>query len=272
MKFAVTATPFLAGKVPLLFQGHLSYAFTQAEKLAFDGIELHLRNPADLDREKIRHLCRQHNLEVPAIGTGWAAIADGLTFSNPDPLVSREAVKRIQEHIELAAYLGSTVIIGLILGNLGKQGPKRSARRKIMLDCLSECCQSAQDWGVNLFLEPVNRYESDHLNTLDDALKLIKEMGSPNLKLLADTFHMNIEEIDPASSIRKAKPAHIHLADSNRQAPGHGHTDFGRIIQSLSDIGYTGYLSFEMLPLPGPEQAAKDGLQLIRKILSEFQA
>jgi sugar phosphate isomerase/epimerase len=270
MKFALTATPYLLGNVPVLFQGDLSNAFTQAVELGCDGIELHLRQPADIDKQQIRRMCLQHNLEIPAIGTGWAAIVDGLTFTNPDPRISREAVRRIEEHIELAAYFGSAVIIGLILGNMGKDQAQRPARWKSMFDCLYDCCQSALDRGVDLFLEPVNRYESDHLNTLDDALSLIAKTGSPNLKLLADTFHMNIEEVDLADSIRKAKPAHLHLSDSNRQAPGHGHTDFGRVIQSLSDIGYTGYLSFEMLPLPVPVQAAQDGLQVIKKTLSEF--
>ncbi len=99
---------------------------------------------------------------------------------------------------------------------------------------------------------------------------VIREIGMSNLKLLADTFHMNIEEVDIAASLRRAAPAlgHIHLADSNRQPPGYGHLDVRGVLQVLRDMDYQGYLSFEVLPLPNVRQATTDAVHTVKKIMS----
>jgi sugar phosphate isomerase/epimerase len=83
---------------------------------------------------------------------------------------------------------------------------------------------------------------------------------------LADTYHMNIEEVDMAASLRRAgaRLGHIHLVDSNRQAPGHGHCDLSGLVQTLCDVGYQGHLSFEVVPLPSPQQAAEDSICTVR--------
>jgi sugar phosphate isomerase/epimerase len=96
----------------------------------------------------------------------------------------------------------------------------------------------------------------------------MEQIGSPNLNILADTFHMNIEEVDIAASLRGAgsKLGLIHLADSNRQAPGYGHLDFRGVIKALQDIHYQGYLSFEVLPIPNSQKAAEQGIRYVKEI------
>jgi sugar phosphate isomerase/epimerase len=93
-------------------------------------------------------------------------------------------------------------------------------------------------------------------------------LGVPNLKVLADTFHMNIEEVNLAASLRGAGEylGHVHLVDSNRQAPGHGHLDLPAVVGALNDIGYAGFAAFECLPLPDTRTAASDGLAYVRSI------
>jgi sugar phosphate isomerase/epimerase len=201
-----------------------------------------------------------------------AAGQDGLTFADPDPEIRRMAVERVKEHIGLAAHLGSAVTIGLLSGRLGSDTQQRHVRRAAALACLEGCCQTAAASGVTLLLEPLNRYECDYLNTVEDALDAIAQIGAPNLKLLADTFHMNIEEVNIAASLRQAGPklGHVHLVDSNRRAPGHGHLDVRSVLQALRDINYVGYLSFEVLPLPSPRQAAEDAIHNVRDILSDL--
>jgi len=137
------------------------------------------------------------------------------------------------------------------------------------LACLDKCCRSAQAHGVTLLLEPLNRYEADYLNTIEETIDTIEEIGAPNLKVLADTFHMNIEEVDMAAALRRAGPrlGHVHLVDSNRRAPGYGHLDMRSILQALSGMHYAGYLSFEVLPLPESRQAARDGICFTRDLL-----
>lgn len=272
MKFALTAAPYLLGaSVPVLFQGPMETTLRTAAELGFQGVELHLRDPHDIDRRQLAQRYAQYGLQAPAIGTGWAAAKDGLTFTHPDPEVRQAAVQRICDHLELAAELGSAVILGLILGNLGKEESQRPLHRQHLLASLAACSQRAAQLGVALLLEPVNRYESDHLNTLEDAQALVTELGSAGVHLLADTFHMNIEETSLAASLRRFPPAHVHLADSNRRAPGYGHLDFRSVVQALAETGYAGYLSFEFLAHPDPAQAARDGCQHVLDILRELQ-
>jgi sugar phosphate isomerase/epimerase len=272
MKLALTATPSAARFAPILLRGDIAGAFALAAELGYDGVELHLRQPGDIDRAAVRKLASDYGLGIPILGTGMAAGEDGLTFADHDPEIRRQAVERVKEHIALAAYLNSAVTIGLLSGWLGSDPQKRPVRRAAALACLEQCCQVAAVVGVTLLLEPLNRYECDYLNTVEDALSVIREIGLPNLKLLADTFHMNIEEVDIAASLRRAGPnlGHVHLVDSNRRAPGHGHLDVRGVLQALRDINYPGYLSFEVLPLPSPRQATEDAIRNVRDILLDL--
>jgi sugar phosphate isomerase/epimerase len=198
-----------------------------------------------------------------------AATQDGLTFSSPDPDIRDRAVGVILRHIDLAAHLGSGVTIGLIFGQAGREAAERRQRLEHAAACLARCADQAARQGVNLFLEPLNRYESDALNTLADAAAVIRRTGAANVRLLADTFHMNIEEKDPTSALADCRDllGHIHLADSNREAPGHGHTDFRPILRTLREIGYAGFLSFEVLPRPDGQRALADAVACVTRML-----
>ena len=272
MKIALTVTPSQARFAPILLRGDMDSAFALAAELGYDGVEIHLRYPSDIDWAATRKLSVDYGLGVPTLGTGMAAGEDGLTFPDPDPEIRRRAVERVREHIALAAHLDAAVTLGSLNGRLGPDPQQRPHRRADAMACLEECCQAAAAAGVTMLLEPLNRYESDYLNTVDDALGIIAKVGAPNLKLLADTFHMNIEEVDFAASLRRAgsQLGHIHLVDSNRQAPGHGHLDIPGVLQALCDIDYQGYVSFEALPLPDPRQATEDGIRTIRGMLKDL--
>ncbi|MEK7409564.1 MAG: sugar phosphate isomerase/epimerase family protein [Acidobacteriota bacterium] len=262
LKIAITATPSPAPGAPLLLRGDIAAAFRQAAELGCQGVEIHLRRAEDVDVTTVKRLAAEYGLGVPTLGTGMAAAIDGLTFSDPDAEVRARSVERVRGHIELAAELGSAVTIGSLSGKVGSSG----ARRSQALGCLDEVCRTAGPLGVTVLLEPLNRYECDYINTLADGAGVLAEIGAPNLKLLADTFHMNIEEVDLAASLMAAgsRLGHVHLADTNRQAPGHGHLNVAGVLQALAAIGYHGYLSFEVLPLPDPCRAIRDGIEAIR--------
>jgi sugar phosphate isomerase/epimerase len=272
MKFVLTATPSEARFAPIQFRGQPSETFALAAEFAYDGVELHLRNPCDIDRSSVQELSTKYNLPVTTLGTGMAARMDGLTFSDPDPEIRRLAVELIKTYIDLAADFNAAVIIGSFSGRLGDDPNQRLLLRESALTCLKECCRTASDMGVTMLLEPLNRYEGDYLNTVGDVLVLIDELGVSNLKILADTFHMNIEEVNIAASFRQAgiNLGHVHLVDSNRQAPGHGHLDIESILKVLRNINYQGYVSFETLPLPNPRQAIEDAISTIRTLLTDL--
>jgi 5-keto-L-gluconate epimerase len=267
MNLAVSACVDAPPGAPFVLRGDVRNALQLAAKLGYDGIELHLRVAGDIDRETVRELARGYGLRVANLGTGMAAGVDGLTFTHDDPAVRQHAVDRVREHIELAEYLGACgVTIGKVADRVGADPARRPTRRGHGLECLDAVCRLAAPAGLDIFLGALNRYESDWGNTLDDVLRIVDELGHPNLKVLADTFHMNIEEADIAASLRRtgSKLGHVHLVDTNREAPGHGHLDLPAVLGALRDIDYAGFLAFEILPLPGPEMAAADAIRAVR--------
>jgi 5-keto-L-gluconate epimerase len=275
MRLALSATPTQTQTAPFLLRGWSpAEVFELAGRLGCEGVEFHLRNSSDVDAVEIVRLAEQGRFEIPTLGTGLAAGIDGLSFTSPDPFVRQTAVERVKGHIALASRTRSAVIIGSLSGKIGQDPARRHELRNAALACLDECCRSAASAGVTMLLEALNRYECDYLNTLRDVLDVIDELSAPNLKVLADTFHMNIEEADICESLRLAGPriGHVHLADTNRQAPGHGHLDIPPVLRTLHDIGYTGYLSFEVFPIPEARTAAADAVRTVRAALEQIPA
>jgi len=251
----------------LAFKENLKDSIKKVADLGFDGAELAVRNPKDLKVENVIKIIKENHLEVPAIGTGQAYGEEGLSFSDPNKKIRKMAVERIKDQIVFASHFNAIVIIGLIRGKI-EESVNRAEAEKWTIDCLKECTEFAQEYNIRLTLEPVNRYESNFINTLDEGIKFIKRVGAPNLGILADTFHMNIEEVSIYDSIVQAKDyiTHVHFADSNRWAPGCGHLDFAKIVQTLKKINYQGYVSAEILPLPDPDNCARLTVEHLNKI------
>lgn len=251
------------------YRDSLEESIRQVKELGYDGVELAVRDPEEMDADEIAGLLDKYGLEVPAIGTGQGYVDDGLSFTHPDDRIRRRAVERIKSQVRFAKRFDAGVIIGLLRGTVAGDGDKDAACR-LMEACLSQCCQYAAGEGTTIYIEPLNRYETELIETIDEGIELIGRMGE-GLKLLIDTFHMNIEEPCIYESIRKARPhlGHVHFADSNRWPPGRGHLDFGRIIQTLTEIGYGGFISMEMLPKPSLERAAALAIEHIGNICGE---
>ena len=123
-----------------------------------------------------------------------------------------------------------------------------------------------------LAFEPINRYEMDYIHTIDQAIDFVAQVDSPAMGILADTYHMNIEEASMEDAFKRAGKllSHIHLVDNNRLAPGFGHMDFPSLLGALQEAGYEGYLSLEVLPLPSPEEAASLGMAYVKGVLENL--
>jgi len=251
----------------LAFKEDFEESIKKVADLGFDGAELAVRNPKDLKIDDVTNIIKENNLEVPAIGTGQAYGEEGLSFSDPDGIIRRMAVERIKDQIVFASHFNAQVIIGLIRGNI-EEGVNRAEVEEWTIDCLRKCTEFAKEYNGRLTLEPVNRYESNFINTLNEGVEFIKRVGVSNLGLLADTFHMNIEEVSIYGSIIQAKDfiTHVHFADSNRWAPGCGHLDFAKIVQTLKKINYQGYISAEILPFPDSDSCARLTAETLNKI------
>ena len=235
-------------------------------ELGYDAVELAIRDPRMIDVREIQNLLREFHLTVPAIGTGQAYGEEGLSFTDPDPEIRKKAVQRIKDQMNLAIELGGAqVIIGLIRGTI-KPGVDQGEAEKWFIQSVSECLDDKPE--VTLTLEPLNRYETNLYNDARSAKEIIQKVGRPNLKMLIDTFHMNIEEPEIVKSIVLVKDdiSHVHFADSNRWAPGCGHIDFKEILDTLVKIGYQGAISAEILPKPTPEECLKLTIEFYERL------
>ena len=253
---------------PLLFAGQLEEGLRVAGELGFDLVELSLRSPEDVDAEALRASLNRAGISLSAIATGQSCLFDSLCLSAADPGVRAATVTRLEAHIQLAESFGASVILGGIRGRLTGTPAERSAQRVGAVESIQECARLASSLGVTLLIEPINRYETNFINTAVDALSLLDEVDDPSLKVLLDTFHMNIEEAAMTDALKLAgdRLGYVHFADSNRLAPGQGHVDFVAVLETLEELGYRGVVAAEILPLPNDVTAARQTAEFWRRL------
>lgn len=241
-------------------------------ELKFDGIELMPYDCSKLGPKETVELIRSYSLELSAVGTGILYVKRGLSLTDLDKNTRDAAVKAITEFADFAEKCNSSIlIIGLIRGKAPKDAPNKKVL-ELLHQSVEQCAKVAADKGLVLVVEPINRYETNLINTVEEALRFTDQIKYDNVRIMVDTFHMNIEERDISEAILGAsgRIAHVHLADSNRLAPGLGHIDFGKIVDSLRGISYQGYLSAEIMLKPDFETAAECASGYVRRILREF--
>jgi sugar phosphate isomerase/epimerase len=216
-------------------------------RYGYDAIEL----AGDRDRydvPAVKAALDEHSIVVSSICSLFTAERD---FAHPDAEVRKVALAYVKDMIDFAAELGAkTVIVTPTACMKGAALADAASERKWALEGIRASAAHGQEKGVDITLECWNRYETYWLNRLEQALEMLDEVGAPNAGVMGDTFHMNIEEADIADAIRLAgsKLNHIHFADSARSAPGTGHVDFEPPIKALLDVGYSGYVTMELLP------------------------
>ncbi|MGC9063996.1 MAG: TIM barrel protein [bacterium] len=232
--------------------------------LGYEGIELGIKDPELIDREKIASILSRYRLPLIAQGTGRAFTEDGLSLSSKEIKIREASIKRLKAHIDLASSFSSFVIVGLIRGNIQEETQQGYVR-----ETLRGLCDYARTKDVKILLEPINRYEINWINTVEEAYNFIMELERDNIGLLIDTFHMNIEEPSIAGSIFKARQLiwHLHIADSNRLTPALGHIDFKDIFRILDSIGYSGFVSSEIITRPSLEEAISQTARYVRNIM-----
>lgn len=232
----------------LVYYGEdISESIDRVAGYGYDAIEL-VGEPAELDGGRIKKLTGDAGIVVSSICSIYTAERD---LAHPDPDVRKGAVQYVKDVADLAAAAGApTMILAPTAVNKTERLAPEEDERKWAVEGMREGGEYAASVGVNLTLECWNRYETYWLNRLEQAAELWRETGLSNGGVMGDTFHMNIEEDSIAEAIRRTGPLlnHVHLADSNRAAPGTGHTDFAPILKALDEIDYQGYLTFELLP------------------------
>lgn len=250
---------------PFVLWDPIEQSMELAKELGFEAIEIFPPGPEYFSGNKIGPLAQQIGIQIAAIGTGAGWVKHKLSLADADHEVRNKATAFLIEMLEVATQLGAPMIIGSMQGRSGLgttgQPTSKPQAKQYLRHGLERLDEHAKRIGGQVFYEPLNRYETDQCNTLAQGSAMIQGLSST--KLLADWFHMNIEEPDMAQSILQAGSAigHVHFADSNRHAVGLGHLQVEPLIRALQSVGYRGYLSAEVFALPDSHKAA---MQTIR--------
>lgn len=253
---------------PFVFWFDLPAACRKAKELGFDAVEVFPSAPDAVDAGALRQLLGDHGLALAAVGTGAGWVRHRLHLTLPDAAMRARASSFIRSVIDLAGPLGAPAIIGSMQGRSG-DGVDHAAALRYLGEALEDLGAHAAQYGVPLIYEPLNRYETNLINTVETGVKLLGSLTTKNVVLLADLFHMNIEEVDIAAALRAGGKhiGHVHFVDSNRRPAGNGHLDFAPIAAALRDIDYQGYASAEALPYPDSDAAAAQTMRAFRQYL-----
>lgn len=262
----------------------------RAARLGFDVLEFKLSEALALskkERRELRRLAHEHEIELTFV-EGLSPVYD---VSSPDPSVRARGIQYIKRGLNVISELGGTLLGGIIYGAwnppLEKCPPKQECLRR-SVESMREIMTAAEGLGITCCVEVVNRFEQFMLNTCAEAVEYVDLVGSPNLKIMLDTFHMNIEEdsIRDAVVLAGDRLGHLHVGETNRRLPGQGRFPWAELIGALQEIDYRGRIVMEPFVRPGgevgrdirvwrelaadkdPDEEARRALQFLRELLS----
>lgn len=253
--------------------------------MGFDLIEVALDDAALIDADLLRKSAADNGLSIGICG----AFGPNRDISSDDPAIRQLGYDYIAGSIRFAEKVGSTLVSGPIYSAVGKTrlvSPEQKARERAWcVDNMRALGKVASDAGVTVGVEPLNRFETDMINLVEQAIVLIEEVDHPAYKVHIDTFHSNIEEKSIPDAIRRAGSllGHFHACENDRGTPGTGHQDWIGIRDALRDIGYQGAVVIESFtpgaveiakaaaiwrPLaPSQDELASEGAKFLRQLL-----
>lgn len=220
----------------------------KTEAYGFEGLEV-WGNDLPQRFKEVKETLSTSKIKLSTVCSGYSGDLLG-----PDRKTREMAIEGIKERLKICAELGGVGVITVpTFGGpkISDLYPWRSDIKEIEKQILIEECrilgEYADNVGAYVLLEPLNRYETHFINRLEQAIEICRAAGREHIKVMADFFHMNIEEANIANSIKDADGyiLHVHLADSNRLLPGYGHTDFKSGFEALKKIGYRNFMALE---------------------------
>jgi D-psicose/D-tagatose/L-ribulose 3-epimerase len=253
-------------------------------QFGFDGIEVSMFDPADFASREIRA-----GLEGQGLGcTICSVLLPGLSLISDETDVRARTIRHLQACIEKTAEVGATVIAGPLYHPVGSFTGKRRMREEWQraVDGYRELGPVLERTGVQLCIEPLNRFETFFLNTTEDAVRLCDEVGHPNVGLLLDTFHANIEEKHLYEAFKSGARhlKHVHACENDRGTPGTGHVDWTGVFRALREAEYDAWVTIESFGFSlgelssaaaiwrdlaaTPETIASDGVKFLRQNLA----
>jgi len=231
-------SPFTGDQVELL---------QKIAQLGFDFVEIPVEDPEHIDAHKLRPLLQDLDLEAVIC----TAVVGERDLSSADPHIRQKALNYFEPCLALAEALGSDVLVGPLYAPVAKPRLSTEALRQAEWErsaaSLAQLSKTAGERGIRLGLEPLNRFETDMICTVEDAGRMLADVNSPHLGIALDSFHMNIEETDFCEAVKLAgeQLVHVQVSDSHRGVPGEGNSDWTGLRDGLRAVGYDGKLSIE---------------------------
>lgn len=247
-------------------------AFDRVAYIGYDVIEVCVEDPEVLSASWVAENAARTGLAVSLCG----AFGPTRDISSTDPAVRESARRYLEQCIDFAAEVGSPHVAGPMYATTGVARllpvEERAAQRRRAVDGLREVADYAAERGVRLAIEPLNRFETDLVNTLEQGVQLCELIGRPNVGLMIDSFHMNIEEKNVGDAIRDAADYifHVQVSENDRGTPGSGHIPWDDYFSALADIDYSGQIVVESF-LPTVEEIAR-AVSLWRPVAPSMQA
>src|SRR5215204_1277368 len=221
--------------------------FPKIAEMGFDIVEIAVEDPSSINIKEVKQVLRQHNLKADICG----AFGPTRDFTHPDESVHKNCFSYIESCLDLCTEVSTSFFGGPMYSAVGKARMVSPEQRKIEWDFavknLRKVCSMAEARGLQIALEPLNRFESDLINTVDDLLRLIKDINHPAAAIMLDGFHMNIEERNVEEAIIKAGNllVHMQVSENYRGTPGTGQTRWDAYRSGLEKINYQGTVTIE---------------------------
>jgi D-psicose/D-tagatose/L-ribulose 3-epimerase len=243
VKFGVSTwlwtSPFTTESIRVLFP--------KIAKMGFDVVEIAVEDPSVIDINAVKNALQQYNLTVAICG----AFGPTRDLTNEDPAIHRNCFSYIESCLDICVALDTPFFGGPMYAAVGKArmipADKRKAEWDLAVKNLRIVCEMASARGLQIALEPLNRFESDLINTADDVSKLVTDIDHPAARIMLDGFHMNIEErnIEKAIATAGNKLIHIQVSENYRGTPGTGQTQWDAYRRGLESINYSGIVTIE---------------------------
>lgn len=245
----VWASPFSTAHFHLL---------PKIKEAGYDIVEVAVEDASLINWQELRQRAAGLGLQITISG----AFGPDRDISSTEPAIRKNGLRYILDCVAIAEKMGSPVFGGPVYSAVGKtrivSEEQKKQERAWCVENLQEAGRVAGEHGIIIGLEPLNRFETDMINTVDQAIALVKETGSPHIRILLDTFHANIEEKNIPNAIRRIGKdllCHIQGNESDRGTPGTGHLDWQGIKTALHEIGYEGAIVLETFGAPSKELA-----------------
>ena len=231
----------------------------KVKEMGYDILEVAVENKDLIDWPSLKKLAKEAEIKITISG----AFGPDRDISSTDPAVRKNGLSYIIDCVKIAADMGSPIFTGPVYSAVGKtrivSPEQKKQERDWCIENLKEAAAVAADHGIIIGVEPLNRFETDMINTAEQALSLVKEIDHKNIRISLDTFHCNIEEKNVPNAIRmvgKELLCHVQANECDRGTPGTGHLDWTGIKQALADINYEGAMVIETFGAPSKELAA----------------